>query len=394
MPYKRIFVIVLDSLGVGNGADALKFNDVGSNTLGHIQEKMPNFKVPNLEKLGLGYLGEFKNIKKLKLDKGYYGVLNELSNGKDTLTGHWEMMGLNVKVPFQTFTDTGFPKALLDQIGKEGNVEFIGNTASSGTEILKELGIEHIKTGKLIVYTSSDSVLQLAAHEKHFGLDRLYDICHIARKYASLDEYKIARIIARPFLGETPDTFKRTPNRHDYALSPFTDSALDILKNNNIKVISVGKINDIFNGCGINDSVRTISNNDGMDKTIDILKQDFRGLCFVNLVEFDSEYGHRRDIVGYGKAIEDFDLKLGTVINNLKEDDLLILTADHGNDPSFRGSDHTREQVPLIVYSPSMKKSGKLIPGDTFGNIGISILDNFNLTAPSLVGTSFLKQLK
>ena len=387
--FKRIFVIVLDSAGIGNAKDASKFEqvggvtDLGSNTWEHISQKMSGgLSVPCLEGLGLGDLDDIDGVKQNLSHLNSYTIkLNEASNGKDTMTGHWEMMGILTTKPFKTFTDTGFPSDLIEELEKETGHKIIGNKAASGTEILKELGEEQIKTNSLIVYTSSDSVLQICGHEKYMGLDELYRCCEIARKLCMRPEWFVGRVIARPYIGESSDTFKRTSNRHDYAVSPSGTTALDILKNNGFTVYSVGKINDIFNGCGITDAIHTVSNSDGMQKTKEIATGDkFKeGLCFVNLVEFDSEYGHRRNPVGYGKALETFDKEFNDFIKVLNEDDLVMITADHGNDPTWAGTDHTREQVPLVCFSKSYKKGTYLGERDSFADIGATILENFDL---------------
>ena len=386
--FRRIFLIIADSLGCGYAPDSYKFNDEGANTLLHILENNKDLSLPNLEKLGLLNIAYNKNDKVV----ASYGKCQEISNGKDTITGHYEIMGLEVKEPFKTFTDTGFPKELIKLIEEKTNHKIIGNYAASGTEILKELGEEHIKTGAMILYTSSDSVLQIACHEKYFGLDELYRVCKITREICLDPKYKVARIIARPFVGEKSDEFTRTPNRHDYALEPFDKLALDYLKNENIYVKSYGKINDIYCGVGITEAVKTISNIDGLEKIIeDIKNMDKKGLYFLNLVEFDSLWGHRRNPQGYGNALKDFDLKIPEIINNMKSDDLLIITADHGNDPTWHGTDHTREYTPLIVYS----KNGKAInlgTRETFADIGQTICENFN-TKKIKIGKSFLKEV-
>lgn len=393
MKYKRVFLIVLDSLGVGHAVDADKFNDQGANTLLNISNNVKTFNVQNLEKLGIGHLDDYKNIKKVNDFKGYIGRLKEKSKGKDTMTGHWEMMGLFIEKPFKTFTETGFPKELIDEFTRRSGKKIIGNISASGTKIIEDLGEEHLRTGSLILYTSADSVLQIAANESICPVEELYKYCEIAREITLKDEWKVGRVIARPFIGDSKSNFKRTAKRHDYALSPYTKTYMDILKDNNYDVIAVGKINDIFNGQGVTEAQKTISNEDGMNKTIEIVKnKDFNGLCFVNLVDFDMEYGHRRDILGYAKCIEEFDVKLGELLKELKDDDLLILTADHGNDPSMPGSDHTREEVPLILYSKSFKNGKLLDKGDTFGNIGATIISNFNIKNENkLLGKSILE---
>lgn len=392
--YKRIFVIVMDSLGIGYGKDAKNFHqtgnfsDEGSNTFKHIGEKM-KLNIPTLESLGLADLDDIPNIKIKEHKSSYTLKLNEASNGKDTMTGHWEMMGIKTIKPFQTFTDTGFPKELIDELEKETGHKIIGNYAASGTEILKDLGEEQIKDNSLIVYTSSDSVLQICASEEKTGLDELYRCCKIARELCMRPEWFVGRVIARPFVGKTKDEFKRTSNRHDYTISPSGITAMNILKDNGYDVSCVGKINDIFNGVGVTETVKTISNIDGMEKTISICQKNAfkEGLCFVNLVEFDSEYGHRRNPVGYGKAIEDFDNQLKEFIENMREDDLLMITADHGNDPTWEGTDHTREKVPLIVYSRKINDGRYLGDRDSFADIGETILKNFGLNKDkSMIG--------
>ena len=388
--YKRIFVIVMDSAGIGHAKDASKFeqvggvSDEGSNTWKHIAENMPNkcLTVPTLESLGFGELDDVNGIKVVKEHShSIVTRLNEASNGKDTMTGHWEMMGILTTKPFKTFTDTGFPKDLIDELEKETGHKIIGNKAASGTEILKELGEEQIKEKSLIVYTSSDSVLQICGHEKYLGLDELYRCCEIARKLCMKPEWFVGRVIARPYIGESADTFKRTSNRHDYAVSPSGVTAMDILKENGYDVSCVGKINDIFNGCGVTTTVHTTSNDDGMNKTIEIAKGDEfkKGLCFVNLVDFDSEYGHRRNPLGYGNALEAFDKKLADLLKVLREDDLVMVTADHGNDPTWAGTDHTREKVPLVCYSKSIENGRHLDDRNSFADIGETILENFGL---------------
>lgn len=391
MKYKRIFTIVMDSVGVGASADAKEFNDEGADTLGHIAESVEKLNIPNLQKLGIANLHPLKNVEAAQSPSAYYTKLHELSNGKDTMTGHWEIMGLKITKPFQTFTDTGFPKALLDELTKQTGHGYLGNISSSGTVILDELGEEHIKTGKMIVYTSADSVLQIAAHEEHFGLQELYRCCEIAREITMRDEWKVGRIIARPFVGEKAGEFKRTYNRHDYALKPFGRTTLNELKDAGFDMISVGKINDIFVGEGVTESHKSKSNEDGMNITIELEDKDFTGLCFVNLVDFDALWGHRRDPIGYAKEIEKFDVQLGEFIKKMRQDDLLIITADHGNDPIAHGTDHTRELIPLLMYSPAHKGAGLLIE-NSFGSIGKTIADNFNV-AQTEYGASYIKDL-
>ena len=392
--YKRIFTVVIDSLGIGAMDDAEKYGDIGVNTLGHIAESVDRLNIPNLQKLGIANLCRLKNIEPVAKPLGYYGELKETSVGKDTMTGHWEMMGLNIDKPFQTFTETGFPKELIDELEKRFGHKIVGNKSASGTEILDEYGEHEIATGDVIVYTSADSVLQICGNEETMGLETLYKYCEIARELTMKDEWKVGRVIARPYIGRKKGEFKRTSNRHDYALKPYGRTTLNVLKDINFDVISVGKINDIFDGEGITESNKSKSSVHGMEQTIEIADRDFKGLCFVNLVDFDALWGHRRNPKGYAEELEKFDLNLGVLLGKLREDDLLIITADHGNDPTYTGTDHTRERVPFLAYSPSMKESGKLETADTFAVIGATIADNFEVDMPeNTIGTSILEKL-
>lgn len=392
--YKRIFTIVIDSLGIGAMDDAEKYGDIGVNTLGHIAESVDRLNIPNLQKLGIANLCRLKNIEPVAKPLGYYGELKETSVGKDTMTGHWEMMGLNIDKPFQTFTETGFPKELIDELEKRFGHKIVGNKSASGTEILDEYGEHEIATGDVIVYTSADSVLQICGNEETMGLETLYKYCEIARELTMRDEWKVGRVIARPYVGRKKGEFKRTSNRHDYALKPYGRTTLNVLKDSNFDVISVGKINDIFDGEGITESNKSKSSVHGMEQTIEIADRDFKGLCFVNLVDFDALWGHRRNPKGYAEELEKFDLNLGVLLGKLREDDLLIITADHGNDPTYTGTDHTRERVPFLAYSPSMKESGKLETANTFAVIGATIADNFEVDMPeNTIGTSLLEKL-
>ena len=393
--YKRVFTIVIDSLGAGDAADAAAFGDTGTDTLGHIAESVGNLHIPNLQKLGIANMKPLKNIAPVETPKAYYTRLNEASNGKDTMTGHWEMMGLHITKPFLTFTEHGFPKELIEELEKRTGHKVIGNKSASGTVILDELGEEEIATGHMIVDTSADSVLQICGNEETFGLDELYRCCEIARKITMKDEWKVGRVIARPYVGKKKGEFKRTSNRHDYALKPFGRTALNVLKDAGYDVISVGKIYDIFDGEGITESNRSKSSVHGMEQTIEIAQRDFTGLCFVNLVDFDALWGHRRNVTGYAQELERFDVKLGELLEVLKEDDLLIITADHGNDPTYTGTDHTREKVPFLAYSSSMKEPKKLKEASTFAIIGATITDNFGLSMPEgTIGSSILEELK
>jgi phosphopentomutase len=391
IPFQRVFLVVMDSVGIGAAPDAEKFNDVGSDTLGHIADHKNGLHMPNMAKLGLSNIKEVKGIEKALHPLAYYTKMQEASNGKDTMTGHWELMGLHIETPFKTFPD-GFPDELIQDLEKKTGRRIIGNKPASGTEILDELGKEHMDTGALIVYTSADSVLQIAAHEEIVPIEEQYEICEYARKITLDEKYMVGRIIARPFIGE-PGNFKRTANRHDYALKPFGRTVMNELADNKLEVIAIGKISDIFDNEGVTKTLRTKSNMDGMDKLTESLKMDFTGLSFLNLVDFDALYGHRRDPGGYGQALEEYDARLPEVLDQLKENDLLIITADHGNDPIHHGTDHTREYVPLLVYSPSFKEGSELAVRLTFADVGATIADNFNVPLPKH-GTSFLSDLK
>lgn len=382
MTFKRIFVIVMDSVGIGALPDAERFGDVGTNTFLHTAQRCGGLKIPHLNALGLADLAPIPGTTVLPHPQSYVTTMREISAGKDTMTGHWELMGLETKKPFKTFTDTGFPQSLIEELKAKTGHDFIGNVAASGTEIIAQLGETHMRTKKLIIYTSADSVLQIAAHEAVIPLKELYRICEIAREICMKPEYLLGRIIARPFVGTSSSTFKRTPNRHDYALSPGVDTTMDVLKQAGLMTSCIGKINDIFNGQGVKRTQKTISNLDGMQKTILETNEIFQGLVFVNLVEFDSEFGHRRDPLGYGKAIEQFDQQLGLLLPKIKKDDLLIITADHGNDPTHTGTDHTRERVPLLMFSPRFTQGKALTERSTFADLASTILANFNLKQP------------
>ncbi|PYF05748.1 phosphopentomutase [Ureibacillus chungkukjangi] len=390
-PYKKIHVVVMDSVGIGEAPDAQKFGDVGADTLGHIAEEMKGLTMPNLGDLGLSNIREIKGIEKVTEPKAYYGMMQEASVGKDTMTGHWEIMGLNIDKPFKVYPE-GFPAELIQKLEEKTGRKVIGNIPASGTGIIDELGPEHMETGAIIVYTSADPVLQIAAHEEIVPLDELYKICEIARELTLDPEFLVGRVIARPFVG-TPRNFTRTSNRHDYALKPFERTTMNELQDANLDVIAIGKISDIFNGEGVTESIRTKDNTDGMDKFAEVVRRDFHGISFLNLVDFDANFGHRRDPIGYGEALEEFDRRLPEVLTALNEEDLLIITADHGNDPTFPGTDHTREYVPLIVYSPRFEKGSELPLRQTFADIAATIAENFKVEAPQF-GTSFLSNLK
>ena len=387
--YKRIIILVMDSVGIGHAPDAAKFNDEGSNTLGHIESTAGLIHCPTLRSLGLANIADIKTDETLVM--GAYGKMEEVSTGKDTTSGHWEMMGHPVTVPFPTFYD-GFPKELMDTFTKETGYGYLGNEVASGTEIIERLGVEHMKTGKPIVYTSADSVFQIAAHEDVIPLEDLYRMCEITRNKVCVGDYYVGRIIARPFIGE-PGHFVRTSNRHDYSRMPEHRMVQQELQAAQIPTVAVGKIGDIYAHVGWDESYPTKSNAHGMNVVPYLLGSSFEsGLMMVNLVEFDSLYGHRRNVEGYKRAIEDFDYQLSALLPLLKDDDLLIITADHGNDPTWHGTDHTREHVPLLAYSPSMKEAIDLGLRHSFGDIGQTVLANFGLS-PYAVGTSFLKDI-
>ena len=393
--YKRVFVIVIDSLGIGEMADSKEYGDIDVDTLGHIARSVETFNIPNMRKMGISNLHKIAHVEKIENPLGYQMKMREARVGKDTMTGHWEMMGLHITKPFKTFTETGFPQDLLDELSAKTGHKIVGNKSASGTEILDELGEHQMKTGDMIVYTSADSVLQICGHEETFGLDELYRCCEIAREITLKDEWKVGRVIARPYIGDKKGNFKRTSNRHDYALKPYGETALNALKDKNFDVISVGKINDIFDGEGITQSYKSKSSVHGMEQTLEIMDKDFNGLCFVNLVDFDALWGHRRNPKGYAKELEMFDVNLGKVLDKLNEDDLLIVTADHGNDPTYTGTDHTREYVPFLAYSPSMKNHGLLETSNSFATIGATVTDNFGVEMPkNTIGESVLDKLK
>ena len=394
MKNKRAFVVVIDSLGVGSERHSEEYGDDGANTLKHIFEATNGkVKIPNLQSLGLCNLTEVEGNPPVESAKAYYGRLLEDSLGKDTMTGHWEIMGVLTTKPAVTFTDTGFPQELIDELERRTGHKFIGNKSASGTEIIKELGETQLKTKEMIIYTSADSVLQIAAHEELFGLDEIYRVCSIAREMCNeRDDWRVGRIIARPFLGSNKDNFVRTSNRHDYALSPSDKTVLESMKEAGYDVISIGKINDIFNTMGITRAIKSKSSVEGMDQTIEVAKEDFNGICFTNLVDFDALWGHRRNPEGYAEELDKFDVKLIQLLDNLRDDDLLIITADHGNDPTWKGTDHTREMIPVLVYSKSFKTPSSLGTRQSFACIGSTLTDFFGVEKPN-IGDSFFEEL-
>lgn len=394
MSYKRVFVIVMDSVGTGAAHDAAKFDDVGSDTLGHVGEYYKGaLKLPNLSKLGISNLRDtpIEGVPVADPAIGDYGKMEEISAGKDSMDGHWEMMGLPVMKPLSTFPN-GFPQEIVDKLEKFSGRKVIVNKPYSGTEVIHDYGERQMETGELILYTSGDSVMQIAAHEDVIPVEELYKICEYARTLVNGPEYTVGRIIARPYVGPDKDHFTRTANRHDFSLKPIGETDMDRLRAAGYDVIGVGKINDIFSGEGIDKGYHNESNMDGMDHVDEVMKQDFTGFCFTNLVDFDAMYGHRRNPKGFGQALMDFDKRLGKVLDEMKPDDLLMVTADHGNDPGFKGTDHTRENVPLLVYSPSMNKPNQSLGlRKTFSDLGATILENFNVEP--VKGTSFYKEI-
>ena len=393
--YKRIFVIVLDSLGIGAMPDAARFADEGADTFGHILEKTKTLNIPNLRRLGFLNLKCGGDMKGVESPEGRFMRMREASNGKDTMTGHWEMMGIKTEKPFRTFTEHGFPAELIKELEKQCGKKVIGNKSASGTEIIEELGEEEIRTGSMIVYTSADSVMQICGNDETFDLEELYRCCETARRITMKDEWRVGRVIARPYIGMKKGEFKRTSNRRDYALKPPAPTVLNALKDAGNDVIGVGKIHDIFCGEGITKTYHSESSVHGMEQTIDVCKEEFTGLCFVNLVDFDALWGHRRNVEGYGKEIEKFDEKLGVLLECLSQDDLLILTADHGNDPTYKGTDHTREYVPFLAYSKRMQAGGPLPEAETFAVIGATVAENFGVDMPKgTIGYSVLSRLQ
>lgn len=389
--FKKIHVVVMDSVGIGEAPDAAKFGDAGAHTLGHIAEKMNGLTMPNMESFGLANIEPLQGLQATNTPQAYYGKMQEASVGKDTMTGHWEMMGLNIDKPFKVYPE-GFPAELIAELEQRTGRKVLCNKPASGTQVIEDFGQEHMETGAIIVYTSADPVLQIAAHEEIIPLEELYNICEIARELTLQPEYLVGRVIARPFIG-TPGNFTRTPNRHDYALKPFGRTTMNALKDAGFDVIAIGKISDIFNGEGVTEAVRTKNNMDGMDQFAKVARQDFHGISFLNLVDFDANFGHRRDPFGYGNALQEFDARLPEILQAMTEDDLLMITADHGNDPTFPGTDHTREYVPLIVYSPRFKGGSELALRETFADIAATVAENFKVEAPPF-GKSFLNDLK
>jgi len=391
-PFKRVHLVVMDSVGIGEAPDAAEFGDVDVDTFGHIARENGGLNMPNMAKLGLSNISEIEGVPVAEQPLAYYTKMQEASRGKDTMTGHWEIMGLYIDTPFRVFPD-GFPDELIQRIEEKTGRKVIGNKPASGTEIIDELGEEHVKTGALIIYTSADSVLQIAAHEEVVPLKELYEICEFCREITLDDPYMLGRIIARPFVGEV-GKFTRTSNRHDYALKPFGPTTMNAMQDAGLDVIAIGKISDIYDGEGVTESIRTKSNMDGMDQLVNVLSKPFHGMSFLNLVDFDALFGHRRDPKGYADALEEYDARLPEVFEKMEEDDLLIITADHGNDPTYTGTDHTREYVPLLVYSKRFANGGQELPlRKTFADIAATVAENFGVKMPEY-GESFLSDLK
>ncbi|USG63600.1 phosphopentomutase [Brevibacillus ruminantium] len=388
--FSRVFLIVLDSVGIGELPDAARFQDEGAHTLGHIAERVAGFRVPHMEALGLGNIAPLANVPPAQHPQAHFGKMKEISIGKDTTTGHWEIMGLHVSTPFRTYPD-GFPAELIHEFEERIGRKVLGNKVASGTGIIEELGEEHMRTGGVIVYTSADSVFQVAAHEDVVPLEELYRICQVARELTLRDEFAVTRVIARPFTGE-PGSFTRTSNRHDYSVKPFSPTVMNRLQDAGFTSIAIGKISDIYADEGVTKAIRTTDNMDGVDKLLDTMRESFTGLSFVNLVDFDAKFGHRRDPEGYGHALMEFDARVPELLAALTEDDLLVITADHGNDPVHHGTDHTREYVPLLVYHKGIANANNLGVRGTFADLGATIADNFGVQPPT-IGESFLSKL-
>jgi phosphopentomutase len=388
--FDRIFLIVLDSVGIGELPDAAQFGDTGAHTLGHIAEQMNGLDIPHLQAMGLGNIELIKGVEPVPTPRACYGKMKEISVGKDTSTGHWEIMGLRVMTPFQTYPN-GFPTELIDEFSRQIGRGVLGNKPASGTEIIVELGEQHMKTGDVIVYTSADSVFQIAAHEDVVPLEELYRICEVARKLTLGGKYPVLRVIARPFAGKSGE-FLRTSNRRDYSVKPPGRTVMNELAAAGYDSIAIGKISDIYAGEGVSKSIKTKSNQDGVDQFLKVMDETFKGLAFLNLVDFDAMYGHRRDPIGYGKALIEFDERLPEIHNKLGNRDLLIITADHGNDPVHSGTDHTREFVPLLVQYPSLSEGKSLGVRETFADLGATIAENFQVTTPK-IGSSFLYEI-
>lgn len=386
----RVIWMVIDSVGIGQLPDSKKFGDEGVNTLGNIVKSFTDIKIPNLKKLGIGNINEVDFMESEENPIAAFGKCSEVSQGKDTTTGHWEMTGVLVETPFKTF-ENGFPKDIIDEFEKRTGRKVVGNKPSSGTTILDEYGEHQMETGDVIVYTSADSVFQIAAHEEIIPLDELYKMCKIAREIM-MGENAVARIIARPYIGKKKGDFSRTSNRRDYSLNPFEPTVLDNIKQSGLDVIGVGKIEDIFNGQGITEAIHTKDNMDGVDETINYIKKDNKGLIFTNLVDFDSKYGHRRDTKGYKEALEEFDARIPEIIEAMNDNDVLIINADHGNDPTYKGTDHTREYIPLLVYGKNIKQGVNLGIRNSFADIGATVTDILNVEMPKN-GISFKDEM-
>jgi len=389
MKFKRVFLLILDSLGVGEAIDANDYGDIGANTLKHVADNYDLF-IPNLEKLG--FLNTVEMDKRENVD-AYYTIAKPNNMGKDSVTGHYEIFGIENKKLFKDFTEKAFPIELIDKIEEVTGRRVIGNKVVNGEDIINELGERHLSFGSLILYTSGNSTLQLAAHEDIVPVAKLHSYCEMVRKITENEEWRIARVIARPFTGK-PGKFKFTTDRKDFAFKPPKRSVLNELKDKELSVISIGKLADIFDGEGITKTIKGAKNNiDTINKMTDIMEKNFTGVCITNLNDFDAIYGHNRDVEGYGRAIEDLDVEIPIILNKLNNDDLLIITADHGNDPTFKGNSHTRENVPVIIYGRNFKEPGRLEPLETMGDIAATIADNFGVINPGM-GTSFLDKLK
>lgn len=386
---KRVVLVVLDSAGIGEAPDSINYKDFGVNTIGNIAAKTKGFSLPNLEALGLGNIDDFKYPNKVLVPIGAFGKLTEKSMGKDTTTGHWEICGIILEKPFPIYPE-GFPEELMVEYEKRIGRKTLGNYAASGTDIIRDLGDEHVKTGYPIVYTSADSVFQIAAHEATIPIEKQYEFCEIARELLR-GEHSVGRVIARPFEGES-GAYKRTDRRKDFSLKPINRTMLDYIKMAGLEVKAVGKIEDIFCGEGITHSIHTHGNQDGINRTLEYMEENFEGLIFTNLVDFDMLYGHRNDIAGYGNALKEFDKRLPEIIDMLRAEDILMITADHGCDPTKPGTDHTREFVPLLIYKKGMKGNTNLHIRDSFSDIAATCLDYLGITG-DIRGSSFLNSI-
>ena len=390
MKIERITVIVIDGVGAGELPDAGKYGDIGSNTLSNTARVLGGLELPNMGEMGLGNITPIKGVPPREVTRGAYGKCKEISKGKDSVTGHWELMGVEVKKPFPIYPN-GFPKEVLNEFKKLTGLDVLGNKPASGTEIIKELGEEHVRTGKPIVYTSADSVFQIAAHEKVISIGELYRLCNISRKMLK-DDHAVGRVIARPFIGDSAETFTRTKRRHDYPILAPTDTMMDILIKEGHKVYATGKIDDLFGNRGITKTHHSVFNMESIQATVDFMDEDFTGLLFANLVEFDMTFGHRNDVKGFGQKLEEFDAFIPTIRNKMKDTEIAMIVADHGVDPTTKSTDHSREYIPLLVFGEQVKNNVNLGIRQSFADVAATIGEAFSVTPPA-IGTSFLRKI-